>query len=153
MEENENRRVAAELDRIKACITKADLEKIKENTKNLKLLQEEKEDVSSLPTLELEDIPALVQSVHETDLYNTVPAVCYSQPTSGIFYFSAAAGTGTLHKRLIPLVPFFCHTINKIGTSVHNYAEIAQLIVVKTKDTKRVIQKIHKNLVVGEQTI
>lgn len=34
-----------------------------------------------------------------------------------------------------------------------NASEIAQLIVVKTKDTKRVIQKIHKNLVVGEQTI
>ncbi len=128
MEENEICRVAAELDRIKARITEADLEKIKENAKNLKLLQEEKEDVSSLPTLELEDIPPLVQSVHETDAYNTAPAVCYSQPTSGIFYFSAAAGTGTLRRRLIPLVPFFCHTINKIGTTLHDYTEIAQLI-------------------------
>jgi Zn-dependent M16 (insulinase) family peptidase len=106
----------------------SELAKIKEDTKALKQLQEEEEDASSLPTLELEEIPPTVQCVKASTSYSTVPATCYQQPTSGIFYFSAAAGSGFLSKRLIPLVPFFCHAFSKIGTSVHDYTEMAQRI-------------------------
>lgn len=128
MERKERDRVAAELDRIRGGMSSADVEKVIEDAKVLKQLQESKEDVSCLPTLVLEDIPPTIQSVKASAAYDTVPAVCYRQPTSGIFYFAAVAGSGFLPKNLIPIVPFFCHAFSKMGTSVRDYTAMAQLI-------------------------
>ncbi|MFC1567379.1 insulinase family protein, partial [Thermodesulfobacteriota bacterium] len=99
-----------------------------EDAKDLQQLQESKEDASCLPTLVLEDIPPTVQSVKASAAYDAVPAVCYRQPTSGIFYFAAVAGCGFLPKPLIPMVPFFCHAFSKMGTSIRDYTAMAQLI-------------------------
>ncbi len=128
MEQQERDRVEKELDRILADTTPSELEKIKEDTNALKQLQEEIEDVSCLPTLALGDIPPWVQRVEASASYAAIPATCYSQPTSGIFYFSAVAGSGLLPKKRIPLVPFFCHAFTKIGTTIHDYAEMARLM-------------------------
>ena len=128
MEQKERDRIAAKLDRIRSAMPPSELEKIKEDAKALQQLQEEEEDASCLPTLELEEIPPTVQCVKASTSYGTVPATCYQQPTSGILYFSVIAGSGFLSKRLIPLVPFFCHAFTKIGTSIHDYTEMAQLI-------------------------
>ncbi|MFC1826234.1 insulinase family protein, partial [Thermodesulfobacteriota bacterium] len=94
MELKEHDRVVAELDRIRGGMSSADFEKVIEDAKALQQLQESKEDVSCLPTLVLEDIPPTVQSVKASAAYDAVPAVCYRQPTSGIFYFAAVAGSG-----------------------------------------------------------
>ncbi|OEU66357.1 MAG: peptidase M16 [Desulfobacterales bacterium PC51MH44] len=128
MEQKERDRVAGELDRIRVAMTRFELEKIKEDAKALKQLQEDKEDISCLPTLALEEIPPTVQSVRASTLYDTVPATCYQQSTSGIFYFIGVAGIGLLAKELIPLVPFFCHAFSKIGTTMRDYTEMAQRI-------------------------
>lgn len=127
MERKENDRVAAELDSVKASLSRSDMKKIQEDAKALRRLQESIEDVSCLPTLELEDIPPSVKSVKETTRYGTAAAY-YNQPTSGIFYFEAAAGAGSFRKQLIPLIPFFCFALPRIGTAVHDYTEMAQLI-------------------------
>lgn len=128
MEEEENKRVAAKLKDIRSGISNSDLNKIKKDAKTLMSLQESKEDVSCLPTLEIEDIPPSISSVEETTGYGKPMITCYSQPTSGIFYFTAAAGTASLQKQMIPLVPFFCFALPKIGTALRDYTEIAQLI-------------------------
>ncbi len=128
LEEQEAARVAAELGRIQADIKPPALEKTIEDARALKQLQEGIEDVTCLPTLALEEIPSTVQSVQAPTSHDTVRAAFYQQPTSGIFYFSAVAGCGLLPGHLIPLVPFFCYTFSKIGTSVRDYTEIAQLI-------------------------
>ena len=62
MENKERHRVTAELDRIRAELTPSELEKIKKDTQALKQLQEYKEDVSCLPTLDLEEIPPRFKS-------------------------------------------------------------------------------------------
>ncbi len=128
MEQRERHRVTVELDRIRAEMTPSELEKIKADTHALKQLQEDKEDVSCLPTLDLKEIPPTVQIVKASTSYDTVPATCYPQSTSGIFYFLGVAGSGLLQKRLVPLVPFFCHAFSKIGTAIHDYTEMAQRI-------------------------
>lgn len=128
MEEKERERVSAELDRIRDGIRASELEKIKEDTSSLKQLQEEKEDVSCLPTLELEEIPKEIQRVKTSASFPTIPATCYQQATSDIFYFLTVAGSGLLSKQRLPLVPFFCHAFSKVGTSVHDYVEMAQRI-------------------------
>lgn len=127
MESKENNRVAAELDSVRASLSVSDIKKIQEEAKALRQLQESIEDVSCLPTLELVDIPPSVKSVKETTRYNAA-AACYNQPTSGIFYFEAAIGAGSFRKQLIPLIPFFCFALPRIGTAVHDYTEMAQLI-------------------------
>jgi Zn-dependent M16 (insulinase) family peptidase len=127
MERKENDRVAAELESVRASLSISDIKKIQEDTKALRQLQESIEDVSCLPTLKLEDIPPSVKSVKQTTRYGAAAAY-YNQPTSGIFYFEAAAGAGSFRKQLIPLIPFFCFALHRIGTAVHDYTEMAQLI-------------------------
>ncbi len=128
MEDEENKRVAAKLEDIRSGMSDSSLNKIKEDAKTLMSLQESKEDVSCLPTLEIEDIPPSISSVEETTGYGKPMITRYSQPTSGIFYFTAAAGAASLQKQIIPLVPFFCFALPKIGTALRDYTEIAQLI-------------------------
>lgn len=128
MEAAENSRVVAELAGIKAHITPAELEKIKHESAALKTLQESLEDVGVLPTLEREDIPPKVKGVQETTAGQGMPAVCYRQPTAGIFYFAAAAGTGNLSQHLVPLVPFFCHSLPRTGSARRDYADMVRLI-------------------------
>lgn len=132
MEQEESERVVGELDSIRAGRSRSDLEKISEDAKNLNRLQETTEDISILPTLTLEDIPPHVHCVKETAFQDMATATCYKQPTTGIFYFCAAAGTGTLHKNLIPLVPFFCHVFPRIGTTQRDYTDMVQRIAAYT---------------------
>jgi len=128
MEQKELDRVASELDRISAEMTPSAFETIKADARALKQLQEEQEDTSCLPTLALEEIPPTVQIVKASKSNDNVPAVCYQQPTSGIFYFAAVAGSGFLQKESIPLVPFFCHAFSRIGTTLRDYTDMAQRI-------------------------
>lgn len=128
MENKERHRVTAELERIHAEMTPSELEKLKKDTHALKQLQEYKEDVSCLPTLSLEEIPPTVQVVKASTANDILPATCYGQATSGIFYFLGAAGCGLVQKKLIPLIPFFCHAFSKVGTAIHDYTEMAQRI-------------------------
>jgi Zn-dependent M16 (insulinase) family peptidase len=126
MEEKENRRTADELLKIKSGLTLEKIEKIKSDTEALKKLQETKEDLFVLPTLALEDISPKVQCVTEMPISTDAPAICYDQPTSGIFYFSAAAGIGMLDDRQVPLLPFFCYALTRCGTKLRDYSEMAR---------------------------
>jgi Zn-dependent M16 (insulinase) family peptidase len=128
MEDRENRRIAAELEDIWKTLEPSDLEKINEAANALRVLQESEEDLSCLPTLERNDIPSSVQSVEETTSYNDIPAICYRQPTSGIFYFSAAIGVGALDDKLLPLVPLFCQSFCSMGTEFSDYIEMTKRI-------------------------
>ena len=64
MEQKETSRVEEKLIRIKSAMQPDELGKLIENTKELKQLQESIEDVSSLPTMEIEDIPISIQKVN-----------------------------------------------------------------------------------------
>ncbi len=125
-EEKENKRVATELSEIMGGLSINDIEKIKKDAEALKKLQETPEDLSVLPTLELSEIGPEVAKIEPTEVTGT--AELYRQPTSGIFYFSSAAGVGGLEKDLISLVPFFCYALPKSGTNLRDYAQIARRI-------------------------
>jgi Zn-dependent M16 (insulinase) family peptidase len=126
LEKKELERISAELAAIQSVMDPAELSQIHEDTAALKKLQETDEDTGSLPTLALEDIPPDVHVVEPSDAYPAAPAICYNQSTSGIFYFTAAMGIGHVKKRLLPLIPFFCYALPKIGTRYHDFTEIAQ---------------------------
>ena len=128
MEEKEKDRITKELEGIRTNLNQSDIKKIYEDTEALKKLQEEKEDVSYLPTLEIEDIPPSVQTVQESKTYCRGTSSCYNQPTYGIFYFSSAAGTGSLQNQMLHLVPFFCYAFPKTGTKSRPYTDLARLL-------------------------
>lgn len=132
LEERENKETAKELALIRQNMTSDDLEKLKSDATDLKNLQEKDEDTSYLPTLEIGDIPPEIQTVEKALPCNNLPAVFYSQPTSGIMYFSTVGGISQIPGNLIPLIPFFCTTLPRIGTTVHDYTEIAQLVDLHT---------------------
>lgn len=126
MAEKEELRVREALDAIRAGLTPEDLDRINQDALALKKLQETSEDISCLPTLEREDIPASVKSVRESAPYKDIPGTCYAQPTVGIFYFSALAGISQFNRTLLPWVPFFCHAYTRVGTKRYDYTEMAR---------------------------
>jgi Zn-dependent M16 (insulinase) family peptidase len=128
LEFNETVRVQSELEKIKQNLTRYEIEKIRQDAKALQLQQETVADVSCLPTLQIEDIPASVPSVKETGFDRKLSVTFYDQPTSGIFYFAASTGAGVLTQELIPWAPFFCYALTRAGTSLHHYTEMARRI-------------------------
>jgi len=128
MGEKEDRRVRAELDEMKAGLRAIEIDEIRKDTEALKQLQEKEEDLSSLPTLEIEDIPPSIKSIEATGKYPPGAATYFEQPTSGIFYFNAAIGAGDLEQELLSYVPFFSHSFTKVGTALHDYTEMVRKI-------------------------
>jgi len=128
LEHHQNQRLRAELDRISNDLSPTDIDQIKQDAEALQRLQEAEEDVASLPTLQRQDIPPSVPVVKESASESAVRATIYNQATSGIVYYAAAAGTGSLPGALIPLAPFFCYALIRMGTRIRNYADMAQRI-------------------------
>ena len=128
MAREEETRTAAKLEKIQQGLTPAEMAQIEADQKALAALQETEEDLSVLPTLEIDEIPPSVQTVAASAPYGTAPATWYAQSTSGILYFTAAAGVGDLPEALVPLVPFFCYAFPKIGTARRDYTELARLL-------------------------
>ncbi len=128
IEENEANRVRAELNDIRKQLSDSDIEKIDKDAEALRRLQETPEDVSTLPTLERDDIPPSVTATKQSGEDATLSASLYDQATSGIFYFASAFGAGTLTPELIPLAPFCCYALTKVDTTRHDYTQMAQRI-------------------------
>ncbi len=128
MASRENDRLRAELERIQKDLAQSDIDQLKQDAEALLRLQETEEDISCLPTLERRDIPPSVPSVEKTATDDAIQANLYSQATSGIFYFAAAAGSGALPGELMPLAPFFCYAASRMGTAVRDYADMARRI-------------------------
>ena len=132
LESKENDRLRAELDRIKNDLPPADIDRIKQDADALMRLQQTEEDISCLPTLGRRNIPPSVPSIAETATDKAMLATLYDQATSGIFYFAAAAGSGALSGELIPLAPFYCYAMSRMGTALRDYAAMARRIAAYT---------------------
>ncbi|MFH1103020.1 MAG: insulinase family protein [Pseudomonadota bacterium] len=128
MEEKESREIRSRLDHFKNGLSPQMIEQIKADAEALLTLQESIEEVSSLPTLEIEDIPSDVTRVTHLPDDDRFALTRYDQPTAGIFYFIAAGGIREIDASLLPEIPFFCYAFSKIGTTRRNYADIATLI-------------------------
>lgn len=126
MAEKENERVAAELEKIQAGLSKDGLDRIEQDARALAKRQESEENISCLPTLERADIPPVMHSVKQSPPYARLAGSCYAQPTSGILYFSALAGIGSVPGKLLSWLPFFCYAYTKLGTARHDYTQMAR---------------------------
>ncbi len=130
MAEKEQERVRLELEEIKKGMTAEEIESIKKVASELKKLQDSEEDLSCLPTLSLSEVKP-PKKIEAPDIDTTIEGnkvLVYDQPTSGIFYFTGAIGLGELKKDLLPLIPFFCHILNKVGTEKRGYEDVVRQI-------------------------
>ena len=118
----------AELENRRGHLSETEIRKIREDSEALVGRQDEQEDLSCLPTLALEDISPDINTVSETRVIDEFSISCYEQPTSGIFYYTAVMGLKSLPVDLLPLVPFFCHAITRVGTREFDYVEMARRI-------------------------
>ncbi len=128
LEEARNRREAEALQRLFQSMSKEDIQRIRREAEVLDARQKASEDLSVLPTLAIEAIPPTVSEEPESFVSQKVAATVYDRPTGGIFYLASAAGAGELPAELIPLVPFFCYCLPKLGTAKRGYVEMAQRI-------------------------
>ncbi|KAK9456922.1 peptidase M16C associated-domain-containing protein [Dipodascopsis uninucleata] len=102
----------------------------------IKLLekQEEKEDLSCLPTLEVKDIPKSLDSVElqYEKSKNDVPVQWRVAPTNGLTYFRALLSLEELPQDLHPYLPLFADALTNLGTNLHSMAELEEEIKRKT---------------------
>ena len=128
----EQLRVRAELDQLKSTLAEDDLVRLERDAERLRQLQEEEEDISSLPTLGREDIPSTVVKIRPSATDSQLPLTYFDQGTSGIGYFATAAGAGNVPTELIPQVAFFSYAFSRMGTRDSDYSEMARRIDERT---------------------
>jgi len=124
----EMERTRKELDAIQQRLSSAELASIAQDAAALEKMQEHAEDIGCLPTLAIEDIPPSIQTVVPSEAHAAAPATCFTQPTSGIYYFTAAMGVGSLTGALLPLVPFMCYALPKVSTRRRDFTDMVRLI-------------------------
>ena len=126
MAAKEDERIRRELAETLKNLGREELDKIKQDAEKLADLQDAREDLSVLPTLELGDVPPSIDMIHPDTLEGVDSAVCYEKPTSGILYFTCPTGLGRMNRDLLPLIPFFCRAFTGSGTALRDYAAMAQ---------------------------
>ncbi len=128
MTEKEAEREAGQLEDIKSRLSSDEIQTMRQDAEALEKLQETEEDDSVLPFLDIGEIPPSVRVVQKSSAFTATSTTCYNQSTSGILYFSSAIDIDTLPGQLIPLVPFFCFALPRIGTTQKNYVGMSRLI-------------------------
>ena len=126
MEKAEDEQTRNELATTLATLAPEGLARIEKDAATLADLQDAREDLSVLPTLEISDIPPDIEAIKPDPVEGVTRSTAYDRPTSGILYFSCPTGLGDLPERLFPLVPFFCQAFTGAGTAVRDYAEMAE---------------------------
>ncbi|WDP84973.1 MAG: insulinase family protein [Desulfobacter sp.] len=102
------------------------IEQIRSDAKALEALQETEEDLSSLPTLELEDVPPEIEIILPDNIEGVSLSTSYDKACSGILYFTCPLGAGNIPKDLFSLIPFFCRAFTNTGTKHSSYVELAE---------------------------
>jgi len=132
----EERRRAAELARlaaVEARLSPADRTRIVEEGVRLKADQDRKQDLSVLPTLELDDIPMRFEDVPARDAaLDGATVEFYPQPTNGITYLDVRADFAVLAPDEKDLLPLLGRALTQSGAAGQDYADIAARIAAYT---------------------
>ena len=119
----------ARLAKIENGLSEKDKAQIIEETRKLKELQESRQDLSVLPSLELSDIPMqfedVVQSIEDNE---TGKLAWFPQPTNGISYINIQADVSGLPDNLKDLLPIFAYALTRSGAGSDDYLKMAARI-------------------------
>lgn len=132
----EDRQKKAELDKlakIEAGLSDDQKAKIVADALRLKAAQEAKADLSSLPTLELSDVPMNFEQVP-----NTIEQIAgarvglFPQPTNGLTYIDIRTDFAGLADDLKDYLPLFAYAVPKLGAGADDYVEMSARIAGST---------------------
>jgi Zn-dependent M16 (insulinase) family peptidase len=89
--------------------------------------QEEHENLSCLPTLQVSDIPTQELATNSrTESVAGEPVELFAQPTNGISYITAHMPINTLDETQLKLLPIWCSVITQMGAAGHSYITMAE---------------------------
>src|SRR5438067_1633940 len=133
MEERERQAELARLKTIEGKLSDDDKRKIVDDALRLKAEQEAKQDLKTLPTLELSDIPMKFENVSSRDeQLKRAKVEFYPQPTNGITYLDIRTDFSTLSIEQKDLLPLFARALTQSGAAGQDYAQIAARIAAVT---------------------
>ena len=129
LEEGQRRRELDQLAAIEAGLSDAERARIVEDALRLKADQEGKQDLSSLPTLELSDIPMKFEDVPSRAVdVGRASVEFFPQPTNGVTYLDLRGDFSTLTPEQRDLLPLFSRVLTQSGAAGQDYVEIAARI-------------------------
>jgi presequence protease len=130
--ELEDRRHRKELDRlaaVEAALSDSDKARIVAEAQRLKADQDAKQDLSTLPTLELSDIPMIFEDVPSRDAKaGPAPIEFFPQPTNGVTYLDIRSDFSGLTREQKDLLPLFGRVLTQSGAAGQDYAQVASRI-------------------------
>jgi presequence protease len=133
MEERQRQQELERLANFEKQLTDEDGKRILDDALRLKQEQDARQDISVLPTLELEDIPMKFEDVPNRDVpANRALVEFYPQPTNGITYLDLRADFGDLTQEQKDLLPLFGRALTQSGAAGQDYAKIATRIASHT---------------------
>ena len=133
LEERQKRKELDRLAAIESGLTDADKARIVADAKKLKDDQEAKQDLSTLPTLALSDIPMKFEDVPSLDIQiGRARVEFYPQPTNGVTYLDIRSDFSTLTREEKELLPLFSRVLTQSGAAGQDYVEIANRIAAVT---------------------
>ncbi len=117
----------AELDKIEKQLSDTEKQQLIERAKELQAAQEEEEDLSCLPTLELSDIPPHEVAVPvEEQLEKSVKSYWFAQPTNGIGVVALNFGIEGLTTEQRKYLPIFSSLLTQVGAGKRDYLQMAE---------------------------
>jgi presequence protease len=133
LEERKRGKELKRLAEIEAKFTETDRAQIVAEAQRLKLEQEAKQDLSTLPTLELSDIPMKFEDVPSRDAVVGAAIVeFFPQPTNGVTYIDIRSDFSALTPAEKDLLPLFGRVLTQAGAAGQDYVEIATRIAAYT---------------------
>jgi presequence protease len=134
--ELEERKRRKELDRlaaVEATLTESEKARIVAEALRLKRDQEAKQDLSTLPTLELTDIPMKFEDVLSREAaVGAAKSEFFPLPTNGVTYIDIRSDFSALTAEEKDLLPLFGRVLTQAGAAGQDYVEIAQRIAAYT---------------------
>ena len=129
LEERKRQKELERLAAIEAKLTDEDKKRIVEEAQRLKEDQEKKQDLSTLPTLQLTDIPMKFEDVPSNEAKaGSAKAEFFPLPTNGVTYIDVRTDFASLTPQEKDLLPLFGRVLTHAGAAGQDYVQIAQRI-------------------------
>lgn len=121
------------LDEIKSKLDQAQAEQLISDAKKLTALQDSKEDLSILPSLQISDIPKDIKFVDPTKKgLNGLDVTFYERPTNGIVYYNWYFAMDELPERERIWLPLLSTLLMNTGAGEYSYETMAEKLSLYT---------------------
>ncbi len=133
LEERQRRKELDRLAAVEAGLDDNEKARIVAEALRLKADQEAKQDLESLPTLELTDIPMKFEDVPRREVeVDGATIEFFPQPTNGVTYLDIRSDFGALTPEEKELLPLFSRVLTHSGAAGKDYAEVASRMAAVT---------------------